>query len=134
MDNLDWTLTRSFLAVAETGSLSAAARQLGLSQPTLGRHIADLEAAFGLPLFTRQPRGLAPTAEAAALIPHARSMRDAAAKLALAVAGRDTSLHGPVRITASRIVSQLSSATDSGPTAPRRTRHRDRTFAHRCLG
>ncbi len=105
MDDLDWTLTRSFLAVAETGSLSAAARQLGLSQPTLGRHIADLEAALGLPLFTRQPRGLAPTAEATALIPHARTMRDAAAKLALAVAGRDTRLRGPVRITASRIVS-----------------------------
>ncbi|MDB5664492.1 LysR family transcriptional regulator [Cypionkella sp.] len=106
MDDVDWTLTRSFLAVAETGSLSAAARQLGLSQPTLGRHIADLELALGLPLFTRQPRGLAPTAEAAALIPHARAMREAAAKLALAVAGRDARLHGPVRISASRIVSQ----------------------------
>lgn len=104
MDKLDWTLTRSFLAVAETGSLSAAARVLNLSQPTLGRHIAEMEAALGLPLFTRQPRGLAPTEAATALLPHARAMRDAAASLALAAAGRDADLHGTVRITASRIV------------------------------
>lgn len=104
MDKLDWTLTRSFLAVAETGSLSAAARQLQLSQPTLGRHITDLEAALNLPLFTRQPRGLAPTEAALALIPHARAMRAAAAQLALAAAGQDGALHGTVRITASRIV------------------------------
>ncbi len=105
MDNLDWTLTRSFLAVAETGSLSAAARQLGLSQPTLGRHIADLEHALGLPLFTRQPRGLSPTDEAAALIPHARAMREAAARLSLTAVGHSEALRGTVRISASRIVS-----------------------------
>lgn len=104
MDMPDWTLTRSFLAVAETGSLSGAARRLGLSQPTLGRHIADLEAQLHLTLFTRQPRGLVPTDAAAALIPHARAMRDAAAKLSLAAAGNETGLAGTVRITASRIV------------------------------
>lgn len=104
MDKLDWTLTRSFLAVAETGSLSAAARALGLSQPTLGRHIAEIEAALGLPLFTRQPRGLAATPEAQALLPHARAMREAAAQLALAAKGRDQALAGTVRLTASRIV------------------------------
>lgn len=104
MDNPDWTLTRSFLAVCETGSLSAAARRLGQSQPTLGRHIAEMEAQLGLTLFTRRPRGLAPTAEANALLPHARAMQDAAAKLTLAAAGRDESLSGTVRITASRIV------------------------------
>lgn len=104
MENLDWSLTRSFLAVAEAGSLSAAARQLHLSQPTLGRHIADLEAALNLTLFTRQPRGLAPTEAALALMPHARNMREAAAKLALAAAGQDENPAGSVRITASRIV------------------------------
>jgi DNA-binding transcriptional LysR family regulator len=104
MDNPDWSLTRSFLAVAETGSLSAAARLLCLSQPTLGRHIADLEAQLGLALFTRQPRGLALTESATALLPHARAMRDAAAKLSLAAAGRGESLAGAVRITASRVV------------------------------
>lgn len=104
MDMPDWTLTRSFLAVAETGSLSAAARQLQMTQPTLGRHIADLEQQLGISLFTRQPRGLAPTEAAAALIPHAAAMRDAAARLSLAAAGREESTSGTVRITASRIV------------------------------
>ena len=104
MDKLDWTLTRSFLAVAETGSLSQAARVLRLSQPTLGRHIAEMEAALGLPLFTRQPRGLTPTEGATALLPHARAMRDAAAALTLAAAGQDGAITGTVRITASRIV------------------------------
>lgn len=100
----DWTLSRSFLAVAETGSLSQAARALGLSQPTLGRHIAEMEAALGLTLFTRVPRGVQPTEAALAILPHARAMRDAAANLALAAAGRDRALTGTVRITASRIV------------------------------
>lgn len=105
MHDLDWTLTRSFLAVVETGSLSAAARQLGLSQPTLGRHVADLEAALGMKLFLRAPRGLLPSETALDLLPHARAMRDAAARLHLAAAGRADALAGPVRLTASRIVS-----------------------------
>lgn len=104
MDTLDWTLARSFLAVAETGSLSAAARRLGLSQPTLGRHIADLETATGLRLFTRQPRGLLLTEAATALVPHAHAMAEAAARLSLAAAGSDPALTGTVRITASRVV------------------------------
>jgi len=104
MDNPDWTLLRSFLAVAETGSLSAAARALGLSQPTLGRHIAELEAALNTPLFTRAPRGLEPTEAATAMIPAARQMRDAAARLTLLAAGHEGALAGTVRLTASRIV------------------------------
>lgn len=107
MENLDWTLCRSFLAVAETGSLSAAARKLHLSQPTLGRHVADFEAALGTPLFTRQPRGLAPTEAALALIPAARAMQEAAARLSLVAAGRQEALEGPVRLTASRVVSHF---------------------------
>lgn len=105
MDALDWTLTRSFLAVAESGSLSAAARLLNLSQPTLGRHIAELEEALDLTLFHRRARGLVPTGAAKALLPHARAMRDAAAGMALAAAGKSESLAGTVRITASRVVS-----------------------------
>ena len=107
MENPDWTLLRSFLAVAETGSLSAAARQLGLTQPTLGRHIADLEASLGTPLFTRIPRGLQPTDSALPLLPAAQDMRDAAARLALLAAGRQESLSGTVRLTASRVVSHF---------------------------
>jgi DNA-binding transcriptional LysR family regulator len=104
MDKSDWSLTRSFLAVAETGSLSAAARRLGLSQPTLSRHITDLESRLG-PLFHRQPRGLAPNGTALALIPHAKAMEEAAARLSLAAAGRQEAPTGTVRLTASRIVS-----------------------------
>lgn len=74
MDNPDWTLYRSFLAVAEAGSLSAAARALRLSQPTLGRHMAELEHALGTVLFTRLPRGLTLTEAGAALLPAARQM------------------------------------------------------------
>jgi DNA-binding transcriptional LysR family regulator len=105
MENLDWTLYRSFLAVAESGSLSAAARLLGLSQPTLGRHVADLEAALQVTLFTRALRGFDLTDAGAAMLPAARTMRDAAAALALQAAGREQSLAGTVRLTASRVVS-----------------------------
>ena len=104
MDVLDWTLTRSFLAVAESGSLTGAARRLGLSQPTLSRHITDLESKLG-PLFHRQPRGLAPNDAALALLPHAKAMEEAAARLSLAAAGREEAPTGTVRITASRVVS-----------------------------
>jgi DNA-binding transcriptional LysR family regulator len=105
MDSPDWTLYRSFLAVAETGSLSAAARQLALSQPTLGRHIAELEAALATTLFARAARGLQLSDAGTAMLPAARQMRDAAAALALLAAGREGSLTGTVRLTASRTVS-----------------------------
>ncbi|WP_372839938.1 LysR family transcriptional regulator [Phaeovulum sp.] len=101
----DWTLLRSLLAVAEAGSLSAAARELGLSQPTLGRHVHALEASLGQPLFTRVADGLQPTQATLALLPHARAMREAAERLALAAAARNAGLAGAVRISASRIVS-----------------------------
>ena len=80
--SIDWALWRSFLVVAETGSLSAAARTLGLTQPTLGRHIDALEAAVGQPLFLRTPQGLVPTEAAAALLPEAEAMRLTAESLA----------------------------------------------------
>ena len=105
MDNApDWTLLRSFLAVAETGSLSAAARELGLSQPTLGRHIAEIEAGLNLTLFTRAARGLALSVAGTALLPHATAMKEAAQALSLAAAGRDADMSGTVRITASQIM------------------------------
>ena len=61
LNSLDWSLVQAFLAVAETGSLSAAARQLSTSQPTLGRQIKAIEAQLGAELFRRQPRGFALT-------------------------------------------------------------------------
>lgn len=107
MDRLDWSLIRSFLAVAEAGSLSAAARATGISQPTLGRHIHTAEAALRVPLFARMPQGLMLTDEGQALLAPARAMRVAAADLALIAAGRSTGMQGTVRITASRVVSHF---------------------------
>jgi DNA-binding transcriptional LysR family regulator len=101
---LNWTLAQSFLAVAEEGSLSGAARKLGMTQPSLGRHIAQIEAALQVSLFQRAPRGLRLTEAGHALLPHARAMREAAQALALAAAGREQGLAGNVRLTASRIM------------------------------
>lgn len=104
---LDWSQIRVLLAVAEAGSLSAAARELAQSQPTLGRQVQAAEAALGFPVFRRHAKGLALTEEGAALIGPAREMRAAAGRLALAAAGRDARLAGTVRISASVIVSHF---------------------------
>ena len=69
-----WDELRTFLEVARDSSLSGAARRLGLTQPTVGRHIDALEEALGATLFTRSPRGLNPAAAAKALMPHAEAM------------------------------------------------------------
>ena len=75
MNGTDWNLLRSFVAVAEAGSLSAAAKVLGVSQPTLGRHVAQLEAQVGTSLFARHPRGLTLTERGAELYEPARSVQ-----------------------------------------------------------
>ncbi len=103
---LDWSLVQTFLAVSERGSLSQAARQLNISQPTAGRQIRQIETTLKLELFQRQPRGLSLTETGAALLPHARQMADAMHGLSLAAAGRSESLSGPVRITASVFTAQ----------------------------
>lgn len=102
----DWSLLQSFLAVAETGSLSAAARALGASQPTLGRHIRALEGQLGVTLFHRTASGLEPSESALPLIEAARGMAEQAARLARLAAGQGEGLAGTVRLTASRVVSQ----------------------------
>ena len=97
---LDWSLIQAFVAVAGTGSLSAAARALDQSQPTLGRQIKRL----GLDLFHRQPRGLILTEQGEALLPAARRMAEGFGALTLATAGMGDGLTGTLRITASEIV------------------------------
>ncbi|TMV07136.1 LysR family transcriptional regulator [Ruegeria sediminis] len=97
----DWSLIQSFLAVAETGSLSAAARRLGSSQPTIGRQIQALETALGVSLFIRHARGLRLSDTGARMLPMAQQMRAAMSAIALTAAGQDQQLHGTVRITAS---------------------------------
>lgn len=101
---LDWTLLRSFLAVVDTGSLSAAADRLGLVQPTVGRHIRELEETLDTPLFRRQPRGLEPTPAALDLVEDARRMGEAALALERKASGTGDNLAGTVRVTASRMV------------------------------
>lgn len=105
LDRLDWSLIQSFLTVADEGSLSAAARKMGASQPTLGRQIRSLERALGSELFLRRPRGLELSEAGEALIAAARAMGDAAAQLHRAADGRRAGLDGSVRITASEATS-----------------------------
>lgn len=107
MDRFDWTLAQSFVAVADCGSLSAAARQLGQSQPTLGRHIKLLEAELGVSLFRRVPKGLDLTDAGAELVGPARQMAGAAAQMRLVAEGKSTDLSGTVRITASVVMSHF---------------------------
>lgn len=101
---VDWERQRAFLAVMDSGSLSAAARQLGAAQPTVRRRIQDLEAQLGVALFTRSPSGLTPTPTARELAPHARAMALAAASLARAASAEADAASGAVRITASEVV------------------------------
>jgi DNA-binding transcriptional LysR family regulator len=101
----DWSLVRSFLAVLEKGSLLAASRHLQLSQPTIGRHVAELESQLGLVLFNRNGRGLLPTEAAYHLAESARIMQSGADQLARNVMGADLGASGTVRITASQPVS-----------------------------
>ncbi|MEO0389536.1 MAG: LysR family transcriptional regulator [Pseudomonadota bacterium] len=102
---MDWSLVRAFLAVADSGSLSAAARSLGQSQPTLGRHIKAAEAALGAELFVRVPSGLELTEAGRALLEPAQQMAAGAARLRAVAEGQDMRLSGTVRITASVVVS-----------------------------
>jgi DNA-binding transcriptional LysR family regulator len=99
-----WDELRTFIEVARDLSLSRAARRLGLTQPTVGRHIDALEDALGVTLFTRSPRGLSPTAAATALVPYAEAMAAAAAALARSASSAAAVDRGVVRVTASEII------------------------------
>jgi DNA-binding transcriptional LysR family regulator len=100
----DWDLFQSLHAVLEAGTLSAAARLRGLTQPTLGRHIETLEQRLGSPLFLRSPRGLQPTDLARELKPHLHDMAAAASAAVRDASGAADSLTGSIRITASEMV------------------------------
>ena len=104
MREIDWSLLQSFLRVARAGSLSAAARESKISQPTLGRHLRALQERLGQPLMARSPGGQVLTPAGAALLAEAEAMERAAARIALASAGASTRLEGTVRLTAARVV------------------------------
>ena len=97
----EWTQARAFLATVEAGSLSKAARALGLTQPTLSRQVAGLEAGLGVVLFERVGRALVLTDTGRDLLDHFRDMGAAAERIALAAAGQSQALEGRVTISAS---------------------------------
>lgn len=103
----DWNRMRAFLATANEGSLTAAARSLGLTQPTLSRQISALEEEIGLMLFERVGRGLILTAAGREMQHHVREMGAAADRVALAALGQAQSIEGEVRITASDVMSAV---------------------------
>lgn len=103
--SFDWNQVRAFLATVETGSLSAAARALGSTQPTLSRQVAALEADLGVMLFERVGRSLSLTQSGRELFAHVRAMGDAAHRISMVASGQSQTVEGLVRITASDIVS-----------------------------
>jgi DNA-binding transcriptional LysR family regulator len=101
----DWNRARAFLVTAEEGSLSAAARALGMTQPTLGRQVTALEEELGVTLFERVGRGLVLTEAGTRMMTHVRNMGEAAAAISLTASGQAQELAGHVAITASDIYS-----------------------------
>jgi len=102
--SFDWNQARAFLATAEEGSLSAAARALGLTQPTLSRQVAALEEDLGITLFERIGRSLSLTQSGQDLLGHFRSMGEAANRISLASSGRAQAVEGRVTITATDLM------------------------------
>jgi DNA-binding transcriptional LysR family regulator len=105
LDRFDWALVKSFLAVLDAGSLMGAARRLNAQQPTLSRHVAELEAQLGAPLFERTGRGVTPTAAALAIADAARQMEAGALALSRGLATARSAETGTVRITSSTVAS-----------------------------
>ena len=99
----DWNRARAFLVTAEEGSLSAAARALGMAQPTLGRQVDALEEELDVVLFERVGRGLSLTPSGIELLDHVRAMGEAANRLSLAATGQSQSIAGTVCIAASEV-------------------------------
>ena len=101
--NFDWNQARALLATVEEGSLSAAARVLNLTQPTLGRQVAALEEELGIVLFERSGRQLLPTPAARDIADHVRRMGEAATASSLAATGQSQSVEGVVRVSATEM-------------------------------
>jgi DNA-binding transcriptional LysR family regulator len=102
--NIGWELYRSFLGVLKEGSLSGAARALGITQPTVGRHVAALEQALGVALFTRSPGGLMPTELALAMRAHAEAIESTVASLQRTASSQGEGVRGVVRVSSSEVV------------------------------
>jgi DNA-binding transcriptional LysR family regulator len=107
MTNFDWNRARAFLATAEHGSFSAAARELGLTQPTLSRQVDGLEAELGVALFERIGRGLMITPNGQDLLDSVREMGVAAEKLSALASGHSEEVTGPIRISAGEVFASI---------------------------
>lgn len=103
----DWNRARAFLVTAEEGSLSAAARALGMAQPTLGRQVDALEQELGIVLFERVGRGLTLTPAGLELLEHVRAMGEAAGRVSLTALGQSQSVEGTICITASDVYAAI---------------------------
>ncbi len=103
--SFDWNQARAFLVTAQEGSLSAAARALGLTQPTLGRQVTALEEALGVTLFERTGRSLILTKAGKELLDHVKSMGEAANRISLVASGQSQEIDGTVCISASDTMS-----------------------------
>lgn len=101
--NFDWNRARAFLVTAQEGSLSAAARALGMTQPTLGRQVSALENELGVVLFERIGRGLVLTPGGLELVEHVRLMGEAANQVSLTANGQSQTIEGTICITASEV-------------------------------
>jgi len=106
--SFDWNQTRAFLATVEEGSLSAAARALGLTQPTLSRQVACLEEELGVILFERNRRNMTLTQSGLELLEYAREMGESAMRISLAATGQSQAIEGDVSITAPDLFSTYS--------------------------
>ena len=102
--SFDWNRARAFLVTAEEGSFSAAARALGIAQPTIGRQVAGLEAELEVTLFERVGRGLVLTPTGVELVEHVRAMGESATHVSRIAAGQSASLDGTICITASDVI------------------------------
>jgi DNA-binding transcriptional LysR family regulator len=104
--NIDWNQLKSFEAVARIGSLAAVSRKTGATQPTLSRHVRELEEKLGVQLFDRTANGLILTPTGTELFAHAQDMQRSASLMSLVANGQSEHLAGTVRITASQVVAR----------------------------
>jgi DNA-binding transcriptional LysR family regulator len=98
--HIPWSEVELLLAIARAGSLSGAAKALQVTQPTVSRRLAELEALLGEPLFVRTVDGTTPTAFGERMLEPARRMAESAGDVALVASGADASPRGAVRVTA----------------------------------
>lgn len=101
----DWNHARAFFVTVEEGSLSAAAKALNMSQPTLGRQVSALEKELGVSLFERVGRGYEITRSGIELYEHVKAMGEAANTLSISASGRSQSIEGSVSISATNVMS-----------------------------